>query len=116
MIECLATHASEILVLLPVPQRIACLVGCSGPPALQLFNARGQVGPQPIEGLAAEARTLVGIALHRVLALAATSEGSGTGGLVTRLVFQVIGGLMFMIASVWLIAGVVVLEARPVYR
>jgi len=26
------------------------------------------------------------------------------------------GRLMFMIASVWLIAGVVVLEARPVYR
>src|SRR5207248_4935917 len=87
-----ATDAREILVLLPVlhplPHHAGLVWLFLKQPAI-----RGQIGPQPIKGLAAEAATLLGIALVRVLALAATSEGGRAACVVAVLGLQVIGQL-----------------------
>src|SRR5437879_2325577 len=58
-------HRADVLRLL-VPQAAPC----------------GQVSLQPVEGLAAQAGTLLVVGLVLVLALAATSEGGGAGGVV----------------------------------
>ena len=47
-------------------------------PFVEPFATGGQVGTEPIEGLTAEAGTLFGVGLIRVLALAATGESGGT--------------------------------------
>src|SRR5262249_22156389 len=69
-----ATHAGEVGVRQPVLHRLGD--GRGGPvrfPGQQSLPGI-EVGPQPVEGLAAEASTLSGIALSRVLALAATGQ------------------------------------------
>src|SRR5262249_47918217 len=89
-VERRATQVGEILVLLPVlhpfAYRRAGLVGL----LLHQPTVCVQVGPQPLQGLAAEAVTLLGIALNRILPLATACQCCGARRLVTRLTFQIL--------------------------
>ena len=49
---------------------------------VQLLAPAGQVSPQPVEGLPAQAGSLLVIEVTRIFALAAASQGRGTGGVV----------------------------------
>jgi len=62
-------------------------------PVLGEAGVDGQVGPQPVERLLAEAGTFLVIEFVGVRALARGSQGSGTGGVVTVLCIQVFGQL-----------------------
>src|SRR5262249_53735744 len=96
LLQGVAAHAGEILVLLPVlhpfAYRGADLVGL----LLQQPAIRGQIGPQPVQGLLAQAAALFHIERVGVLALATPREGSGAGGVIAELSVQVVGQLRLL--------------------
>src|SRR5205823_5397133 len=97
--------AGEIRVLLPVLHSFtyhgAGLVGLF----VQQAAIRGQVGPQPVEGLTAEASTLPDMALSRVFALTTTGQGGSAGGVVAGTVLQVVSQLGLLGKSIGVETG-----------